>query len=77
MNWIKRLFGLASPLDKKKKELENKQWEVAMDGNVQMLIWLGKQHLNQKDKPVDNSWWDRPIDDIEFIDDGKPMKRGI
>ena len=21
MNWIKRLFGLASPLDKKKKEL--------------------------------------------------------
>ena len=64
--------------DKKKKELENRQWEVAMDGNVQMLIWLGKQHLGQKDKPVDNSWWDRPIDDIEFIDDGKPLKqRGI
>ena len=64
--------------DKKKKELENRQWEVAMDGIVQMLIWLGKQHLNQKDKPVDNSWWDRPIDDIEFIDDGKPLKqRGI
>jgi len=61
----------------KKKVLEDKQWEVAMDGNVQMLIWLGKQHLAQCDKPVDNSWWDKPLDGIEFIEDGKPLKRGI
>ena len=51
---------------KKKKALEEKQYEVAMEGNVQMLIWLGKQHLGQTDKPVDNSFWDRPIDGIDF-----------
>lgn len=27
-----------------------KQYEVAMRGNVAMLIWLGKQHLGQADK---------------------------
>jgi len=37
----------------KKKELEDKQWDVAMEGNVQMLIWLGKQYLGQSDKPND------------------------
>jgi len=39
--------------EQKKKELEDKQWEVAMDGNIQMLIWLGKQYLGQSDNPND------------------------
>lgn len=30
--------------------LLQKQFDVAMAGNVTMLIWLGKQHLDQKDK---------------------------
>jgi len=30
--------------------LKRKQFEVAMSGNVTMLIWLGKQFLDQKDK---------------------------
>jgi hypothetical protein len=30
--------------------LRRKQYEVAMKGNVTMLIWLGKQHLGQADK---------------------------
>jgi hypothetical protein len=30
--------------------LLKKQYDVAMNGNVAMLIWLGKQHLNQSDK---------------------------
>ena len=34
-------------------ELRKKQFEMAMDGNVQMLIWLGKQYLGQSDKPSD------------------------
>ena len=63
--------------EKKKNDLKNKQWEVAMDGNVQMLIWLGKQHLGQCDKPIDNSWFDKPIDEIVFMEDGKELKRGI
>ena len=33
-----------------KKRLKRKQIEVAMNGNVVMLIWLGKQYLGQADK---------------------------
>ena len=53
--------------DKEKIELRQKQWELAMMGNVQMLIWLGKQYLGQSDK-VDNNW-ENPIDGIVFIDE--------
>jgi len=31
-------------------KLLQKQYDVAMSGNVTMLIWLGKQHLGQSDK---------------------------
>lgn len=30
--------------------LKRKQWEMAMGGNITMLIWLGKQLLGQTDK---------------------------
>ena len=30
--------------------LRRKQFEVANNGSVPMLIWLGKQYLDQKDK---------------------------
>lgn len=33
-----------------KISLRRKQYEIAIQGNVTMLIWLGKQWLNQKDK---------------------------
>ena len=33
-----------------KTSLKRKQFEIAMSGNVGMLIWLGKQHLGQKDQ---------------------------
>lgn len=29
--------------------LRRKQYQMAMDGNITMLIWLGKQHLGQCD----------------------------
>lgn len=32
-----------------KMSLKRKQYEMAMNGNVVMLIWLGKQLLGQKD----------------------------
>lgn len=35
-----------------KMSLRRKQMGVALDGNVTMLIWLGKQYLDQKDSPV-------------------------
>ncbi len=33
-----------------KMSLRRKQHEVALSGNPTMLIWLGKQYLEQKDK---------------------------
>lgn len=33
-----------------KQSLRRKQLQVAMGGNVTMLIWLGKQYLGQSDK---------------------------
>ena len=33
-----------------KIRLRKKQFEMAMKGNVSMLIWLGKQTLGQKDQ---------------------------
>jgi hypothetical protein len=36
-----------------KESLRRKQWELAMKGNVQMLIWVGKQWLGQRDRQPD------------------------
>jgi hypothetical protein len=53
---IKERSGLSfSEYKHKKKEslrinLLKKQYDVAMAGNVSMLIWLGKNELNQSDK---------------------------
>ena len=33
-----------------KMSLRRMQWEAAESGNSPMLIWLGKQYLNQRDK---------------------------
>ena len=33
-----------------KASLRRMQWKNAEEGNTSMLIWLGKQHLGQKDK---------------------------
>jgi len=35
---------------KGKMALRRKQMEIAMEGNITMLIWLGKQSLGQTDK---------------------------
>jgi hypothetical protein len=47
-------MGFAEYKDKRREPLKInllvKQYEVAMRGNVAMLIWLGKQHLGQAEK---------------------------
>ena len=56
-----------------KIELRKKQWEIAMDGNVKMLIWLGKQYLGQSESPEVK--WENPITGVHFVDsDGKIIK---
>ena len=51
---LKRRY--ADLIDKGKSEgkmrLRRKQIEVAMSGNHTMLIWLGKQMLNQSESPT-------------------------
>jgi len=37
-----------------KMSLRRQQWTTALKGNIVMQIWLGKQHLDQRDRPEDN-----------------------
>lgn len=56
IRWVKQTYGLtfdelkAQKQEGLKLKLAGKQFEVAMQGNVSMLIWLGKQWLGQRDK---------------------------
>ena len=48
-----------------KKSLRKAELDSALQGNATMLIWLGKQILDQSDKQeIDHNI--RPIDEIEF-----------
>ena len=51
-NTLKRNFEIFITKGKAnlKERLKRKQIQVAMQGNVTMLIWLGKQYLEQKEK---------------------------
>lgn len=44
-----------------KASLRRKQWKLAEKGNATMLIWLGKNMLNQKDKSEVSGPDDGPI----------------
>ena len=37
-----------------KKSLRRAQFEKALQGDVRMQVWLGRQWLDQKDTPIDN-----------------------
>ena len=59
------------------KSLRRKQVEVAQDGNPTMLIWLGKQYLEQKDKietAGDPENPNRVV--VEFIGQAAPKEEG-
>ena len=50
--------------------LRKAQVDLALKGNVVMLIWLGKQRLNQSDNGTFEE--DELIDDVEFtLDNGE------
>lgn len=48
---ISRNFAteIAKGRERGKTSIRKKQFDVAMNGNVTMLIWLGKQYLGQKE----------------------------
>lgn len=54
--------------EKGKVSLRRRQYEIATNGNVSMLIWLGKQWLNQTEKPAVPENKDEP-DISEEIED--------
>ena len=56
-------------------ELKQMQWDMAMNGNVQMLIWLGKQYLGQSDKPQIKE--ERMYDRVVFIDEDGNEESGF
>ena len=58
--------------------LRRAQFEKALGGNVAMQIWLGKQHLDQKDK-IEQTNFNEPLPLIidakaEEIKDGKKKR---
>lgn len=57
----------ATKRGKGKVALRRKQYEVALSGNVPMMIWLGKQYLGQQDKQENTG--ERPINIIISKDD--------
>lgn len=64
---IKEKYGMSFSEYKRKRQepmrinLLKKQYDVAMSGNVSMLIWLGKQYLKQSDKQEVASNTDAPL----------------
>jgi hypothetical protein len=54
---------IATGHSKRNASLRRKQYEVAINGNPTMLIWLGKQFLDQKDKVENTNKTDR-LDEV-------------
>lgn len=48
-----------------RNSLRRKQYEVAMSGNVTMLIWLGKIMLEQKDPSLEWRNFDQKLDKVQ------------
>jgi hypothetical protein len=46
-------------------KLRNKQQEVALEGNTTMLIWLGKQYLEQSEKQDKNKDLDAAMETLK------------
>lgn len=72
----KRYPGIQQAIDEGKanlhKSLRKKQVEVALDGNPQMLIFLGKAELGQTDRVEVNSNVKAEVEyEIKF---GEPIK---
>lgn len=79
-------YNFRTELDKGTADLEQtlrmKQIEVALDGNVTMLIWLGKNVLGQSDSPAGSGsegplpWSDDDESDDNDVDDDEDIADG-
>lgn len=63
LGFSRQLFGKRKDLTKAywdgiaemRLSLRHFQFNAARDGNIQMLIWLGRQFLGQKDQPEESA----------------------
>jgi len=56
-------------MDQGKMSLRRLQYKAAENGNVTMLIWLGKQYLGQSDKIQMEDGYDEHADEIRNLDE--------
>ena len=57
--------------------LRRRQFQVADKGNVTMLIWLGKQHLGQRDNVIEKPGGDKSVTPVKveiMVEDGRVKK---
>ena len=72
---VKERFGITFAEQRNKRSskgkigLRRKQMQQAMGGNTALLIWLGKQYLNQREPEEGNSA--QVADGFAFIDEEK------
>ena len=79
-SWCKDTYGETFSDVYKRKNSKGKialrRWQMksAEKGNVTMQIWLGKQHLNQREHLLDNSEGENPHLNINVIDNSNLEK---
>ena len=57
------------------KKLRDKQIEVAHNGNPSLLIWLGKQYLDQRDQPKEEN--KKQATEAAIISMGEDIKKYV
>jgi hypothetical protein len=72
--WVSEHYGalIQEWAEHGKASLRRVQWQKALDGNITMLIWLGKQYLNQTDKQQ----IDQSFDTFEVVIGAKSIDTG-
>lgn len=64
---------IKSGRDEGKMSLRRKMWELALSGNVSLLIWLSKNELGMSDKVEEKKEVKAKVEAIEYVAEwGKP-----
>lgn len=53
--------------DEGKMSLRRKMWELALNGNVTLLIWLSKNELGMSDKVEEKTEVQAKVEQVEYV----------
>lgn len=53
--------------DEGKMSLRRKMWEMALNGNVSLLIWLSKNELGMSDKVEEKKEVNAKVESVEYV----------